>query len=243
MKLCFIPPVTLREEIMMRHPQARVQLCATAAEVYEHLRQEPVDLLVTGLLLEQDPLTFFSGCRENGRIRRILLVGGSNCLNACAQLRDRVDGIFDQHGAGIPQLADVIDETLAGRKHLGPSLAEGFDAIRLEQKKSGIILTPTEEIVLRLAGLGTEDVQAADLLGIEPSSYGKDCERLYKKLGVATRVSLALKAQDMGVVFVRKQCHYAIGLEPLLAGRARRQRGKRSARMAAGYQKNTESDL
>jgi DNA-binding NarL/FixJ family response regulator len=227
MKLCFIPPVALRKEIMMRHPQAQVRLCTTTSEVSRYLQNEPVDLLVTGLLLERDPLTFFSECRENGRIRSILLVGGSNCMNACALLRDQVDGTFDQHGASIPQLADAVDETLTGRKHLGPSLAEGLDAIRLEQKKSGIILTPTEEIVLRLAGLRIEDAQAAELLGIEPSSYGKGCERLYRKLGVPTRVCLALRAQDTGVVFVRNQCHYAIGLDALLKQRTR----KRSARM------------
>jgi DNA-binding CsgD family transcriptional regulator len=70
-------------------------------------------------------------------------------------------------------------------------------ALRLEEARDGLDLTPREEQILDLVALGKTNAEIARTLWIAPTTVRKHLENIYGKLGVRTRTAAA--ARVLGV--------------------------------------------
>jgi DNA-binding NarL/FixJ family response regulator len=108
---------------------------------------------------------------------------------------------------GLRDLATTIERVVAGERVMSPALekdamgALGRMAKRAREGaevESG--LTPRERQVLDLLGQGLTIGQIASRLGISPRTVETHVAKLYRKLGVRTRVQAISRAATLGLV-------------------------------------------
>jgi DNA-binding NarL/FixJ family response regulator len=130
-------------------------------------------------------------------------VNGSVVLDA---LRVKADGCVPKD-AGVQTIAEAI-ETVAGGGRVFPAgyereavvaLGRFAKAARTERWASET-LTPRELEVLRLLAAGSTIRQVATRTGISPRTVESHVTRLYRKLGVATRVQAIGRAASLGLI-------------------------------------------
>jgi DNA-binding NarL/FixJ family response regulator len=189
----------------------RLTVVAEAADLVEALAacaEDEPDLLVI------DPdlpgARGFEGVTalRTARPRARILVLASNVTGALVLdcLRAKADGCIDK-GAGVGPIAEAI-ETVAGGGRVFPpgyerdavaALGRFARAARTERWASET-LTPRELEVLRLLAAGLTIRQVATRTRISPRTVESHVTRLYRKLGVTTRVQAIARAASLGLI-------------------------------------------
>lgn len=106
------------------------------------------------------------------------------------------------------EIATAVREVLKGHFYVSPAVTRGVmaapvvdgvaEAPRREPPESGEALTPRELDIVRLVGLGLGNKEIAHRLGVSVPTVRTHLNRVYEKLGTASRVELALLAAQTG---------------------------------------------
>lgn len=184
-----------------------VERVETAAVATAACRAERPDLLVVDLDLP-DADGF-----------RVLFDLGEQRPSAVLVLADRADGDlvlralqlgargFVTKGDGLGDLAETIRRVLAGERAMSTALEQ--DAMRAlavmaRRAREGVEiaarLTRRERQVLELLSAGLTMGQIASRIGISPRTVETHVAKVYRKLGVRTRVQAVSRAATLGIV-------------------------------------------
>ena len=184
-----------------------VDMVETAAAATEACRSSEPELLVLDLELP-DADGF-----------RVLTDLGDGCPRSVLVLADRADGDlvlralrlgargYVTKAEGLRDLAATIRRVVAGERVMTPAHekdAMGALGRMARRAREGADveagLTPRERQVLELLGGGSTIGQIATRLGISPRTVETHVAKLYRKLGVRTRVQAIARAATLGLV-------------------------------------------
>jgi two-component system response regulator DevR len=201
---------TVRSVIVLACREAGVSVVdtvETAAAATEACRVSGPELLVLDLELP-DADGF-----------RVLMDLGDDRPRSVLVLADRADGDlvlralrlgargYVTKAEGLRDLAATIRRVVAGERVMTPALekdAMGALGRMARRAREGAEveagLTPRERQVLELLGGGSTIGQIASRLGISPRTVETHVAKLYRKLGVRTRVQAIARAATLGLV-------------------------------------------
>jgi len=187
---------------------AVVAAAETAAATTDACREHRPSLLILDLELP-----------DHGGFHVLEELEGPRLPRAVLVLSDRTDGDlvlralrlgargYVTKAEGLRGLAGTIRRVLAGERVIAPGLEQ--DAVlalgRLarrarEGEEVGVGLTTRERQVLELLSDGHTMRQIATRLGISPRTVETHVAKLYRKLGVRTRVQAVSRAATLGLV-------------------------------------------
>jgi DNA-binding NarL/FixJ family response regulator len=180
----------------------------TVAAASAACRAEHPELLVLDLELpDANGFRVLTGLEESERPANVLVLSdhadGDLVLRAL-QLGARG---YVTKAEGLRTLVGTIDRVLAGERVIAPGLAEdavlalGRMARRArEGEEVAAGLTSREQQVLALLSEGHTMRKIATRLGISPRTVETHVAKLYRKLGVRTRVQAVSRAAALGLV-------------------------------------------
>jgi DNA-binding NarL/FixJ family response regulator len=141
---------------------------------------------------------------------------------AILALSDRSDGVtvlnalrggargFVVKADGLRSIGDAIERVAGGERVIDPSLdlvarTELGRVARRARAHSGIAgsITPREREVLTLLAEGLTMRQIGSRLGLSPRTVESHVAKLYRKLGVRTRVQAVARAAQVGLIELR----------------------------------------
>ena len=121
-------------------------------------------------------------------------------------LRLGVEGYLDK-AEGLRTVADAIRRTAAGERVVDPRLEQAavmalgrFARQAREGSEVQATLTPRERQILTMISRGYTMQQVGTRLGISPRTVETHVAKLYRKLGVRTRVQAVSKAAQLGLL-------------------------------------------
>jgi DNA-binding NarL/FixJ family response regulator len=185
---------------------------ATAQALIESCRRTTPDAVVLDLdLPDGDGLDAIRTLREEGLASVIVVLtdrtDGSAVLTA---LRLGVNGYLVK-ASGLPTVGERLARALGGERVVSPELesvtiSELGRMARRAREGSEISsrLTGRERQVLAFIGRGLTMRQVATRLGISPKTVETHAGRLYRKLGVRTRVQAVARAASLGLIELRR---------------------------------------
>ena len=180
----------------------------TASAAIQACRATPPDVLILDLdLPDTDGFRVLSDLEDAERPASVLVLSdradGDLVLRA---LRLGARGYITK-AEGLQSLADSIRRVVDGERVIAPGLEQdavvalGRMARRArEGAEVAAALTPREQQVLELLSDGLTMRQIATRLGISPRTVETHVSKLYRKLGVRTRVQAVSRAAALGLV-------------------------------------------
>jgi len=184
-----------------------VDRAETAAAATEACRSSDPELLVLDMELpDADGFRVLTDL-EDVRPRFVLVLtdraDGDLVLRA---LRLGARG-YVRKAEGLRDLATTIRRVVAGERVMSPALEKdamgALGRMARRARESADVeagLTPRERQVLELLGEGLTIRQIASRLGISPRTVETHVAKLYRKLGVRTRVQAISRAATLGLV-------------------------------------------
>lgn len=190
---------------LKRHKELHIAACAVdSAEVMEILRTTPVDVGLISTNLRNGPLAGFALAREiriaHPNIRTVLLLDGSErdlvvdafragargVLNRSTELKMLCKCLYTVHQGQIWATSKELELVLDALFHTA--------GLRTVHTNAAALLSRREEQVVGLVtnGLGNRDI--ARELGLSEHTVKNHLFRIFEKLGVSSRVELALYA-------------------------------------------------
>ncbi len=137
-------------------------------------------------------------------------------------LSDRTDGTtvldalrlgargYMEKGAGLRMLGEAIMRTAAGERLIDAELEQSaalelgrFARTARERSEVDAVLTPREREILVFISEGFTMQQIANRIGISPRTVETHVAKLYRKLGVRTRVQAVSRAASLGLIDLR----------------------------------------
>ena len=183
----------------------------TAAEVADLCRRERPDLLVLDLELpDGDGLDALRALRDEGFEAPVLALtdrtGGADVLEA---LKLGVRGYLGK-ADGLRGVADAIRGIVSGERLITPDLEQAavmalgrFARQAREGSEMSASLTPREREILLMVSDGLTMQQIARRLSISPRTVETHVAKLYRKLGVRTRMQAVTRAASLGLIDLR----------------------------------------
>lgn len=99
------------------------------------------------------------------------------------------------------EIVEAVLAVAAGRTVVAPALTEGLvDQIRLRAERSGPVLTPREQEVLRGFAEGKSIPQIAGELYLGASTVKTHAQHVYEKLGVSDRAAAVAEGMRRGLL-------------------------------------------
>lgn len=169
---------------------------------------EAADVLVLDLdLPDSDGLAVLRAVRAAGFHGAILALSDlSDGTKVLAALRSGADGYLVK-GDGLRRVGAAIRTVASGGRVVDPELEHAavlelgrFARRAREGAEVGATLTPREGEILDLLSEGFTVQQIARRLGISPRTVESHVSRLYRKLGVRSRVQAISRAAALGLV-------------------------------------------
>lgn len=199
---------TLRQLTCRLFPLARVDLTSSIADASFLLTHRAVDLLLIGTqtLPDGDTLDFVSERLRQRPALRVLVIAG-HCENrVLAGLRSLpIHGIFDAATEEPGEFMVALRAVAQGIPYWSSTILERLRTAQAAPNSAFRVLTPSEQRVLSVIGDGSDDVEAAQQLGLSPGTITSVRRNLHRKLGVQHRGELVRIAAQNG--FVRFTCH------------------------------------
>jgi NarL family two-component system response regulator YdfI len=113
-------------------------------------------------------------------------------------------------GTALRNLADAVRRTAAGERLIDPDLEQGavmelgrFARKAREGSEKAALLTVREQQILEHISEGMTMHQIGTRLGISPRTVETHVAKLYRKLGVRTRVQAVARAATLGLIELR----------------------------------------
>lgn len=182
-------------------PGAALRSHGHGMEALQSLRTQPVDLLLLGLTFEDmDGVDVLNEIRLTARAVRVVLLSERRDEHVLLSLRTaRFDGAVDLFTEPVDAVKQALHRVVEGRGYISPTLRRYLiDA--LPENTSSDELTATEVRVLRVIGDGTDNLEAAQKLGISDATVQTHRRNIMRKLRVPTSAKLVREAVRLGVV-------------------------------------------
>lgn len=181
---------------------------ATAEDAYDQIRAlkrrtGAIVLVGLGLSRERDAFWLIRTIREQFPTAVVVACGANSDKKAISRaLFTGADGFVDK-GSPPTEFFDVLERCAAGEVVIGGAEADSIgdmaDAID-QQKDNQSTLTERERQVLQVAAEGLTARQIGDRLGLSERTVTTHLGRIYRKLGVSTRVAAISSATRSGLV-------------------------------------------
>lgn len=185
-------------------PQAQTSLATTVDSAAKLLAAGNIDLLVTGLGhgIEGDVLELLLWwVNQRPNSHRVLVITAERQYRMLDALRRLgIAGVFDASHDQPERLATALEQVGSGARYWSPSLLEFMVHARRHSTPLSSLLTAGEQVVLSVVGDGSDDVAAANQLGISPATVSTVRRDLHRKLGVQHRGELIRVAAQHGFV-------------------------------------------
>jgi DNA-binding NarL/FixJ family response regulator len=138
---------------------------------------------------------------------RILILTGSEDPTALFEARKAgVDGFMEKDGwiGDLPRAIEAVHDgtwSFSAQQHQTSNL-ELLRQVASARERSRVVssLTPRELHVLRLLAEGATNRQAAARLGLSQRTVESHIAKLYRRLGVSTRVQAVVQATRLGIL-------------------------------------------
>lgn len=162
-----------------------------------------VILVGLGLAGEKDSYWLIRSLREQYPTAVVVACGAHSDKKAISRaLFTGADGFVDK-GSPPEEFFDVLERCAAGEIVIGGEEADSIgamaDAID-QQAENQPTLTDREREVIQVAALGLTARQIGDRLGLSERTVTTHLGRIYRKLGVSTRVAAVSSATRSGLV-------------------------------------------
>jgi DNA-binding NarL/FixJ family response regulator len=181
-----------------------VARCRDGHETLRALRQHRPDLLILDIKMPgRDGLSVLQAIREEGLpTETILLTAALDDDQLLDAVRLGVRGVVLKESAPR-MIINAIREVRAGGSYMeGRAVSRALqklvrrdDAVRDAEKQ----LTPRELEIVRLAASGARNRDIAERLSITEGTVKIHFHNVYEKLGIDSRVALAMWARDQGL--------------------------------------------
>lgn len=138
--------------------------------------------------------------RKDPAARVVVLTAGLSDEALVALIRQKVDGIVFKHGSEA-ELLKAIDEVSAGRRYVDSGLME--KAFELVSRGDGATyealagLTGRERAIVELAATGLRNREIGQELDMTEGTVKVYLHNVYRKLGIAGRVELAVLIHNL----------------------------------------------
>jgi DNA-binding NarL/FixJ family response regulator len=190
--------------ILRVFPQAQISLATTVEATAKLLAAGSIDLLVTGLGhgIEGDVLELLLWwVNQRPNSHRVLVVTSDRQYRMLDALRRLgISGVFDSSHDHPERLAAALEQVGSGARYWSSTLLEFMLHARKNSTPLSSLLTAGEQVVLSVVGDGSDDVSAANQLGISPATVSTVRRDLHRKLGVQHRGELIRVAAQHGFV-------------------------------------------
>lgn len=193
----------LRDALSRLIHEPQIQRVTTLAAAQAALEKHAAyGMLVCGVgFREGDALSWLTKVTAKGLARRILVVTARKEPWLHVALRDLpIHGVFNAFEGGMDALGQALRVVASGGYYLSPSFRELLhrpDDISTQLFRQ---LTIKEQLVLSVIGDGSDDLEAADRLGMSRAAVRSHRKRLHIKLGINHKGELIRKAVRFGFV-------------------------------------------
>ena len=176
-----------------------VASCVSGQSAIEAIRREPPDVAVIDLNMpEVNGLAVLAAIVAEGLpTRTVLLTASTSDHHICEAVSAGVHGLVLKEGA-CDTLLQCLREVTVGRRWLPQEIVEPAVDRRAERQQAGRLmlseLTKRELEVVQLVGAGLANRAIADTLGLSEGTVKVHLHRIYQKLGIENRASLAVLA-------------------------------------------------
>lgn len=196
----------LAERMRAVVPTITIVAVALVQLIMEALAVEPADLLLATDLSfpDGDVLDLIFGLAASRRsVRRFMVVTAEKALHPLIALRKlSVDGVFDPDSEGLDEFGRSFEALNRGLRYWSRSVSVALENQYTASNSVWRLLTPTEMLVLAVVGDGSDDGEAAGMLGLKPATILSVRKELHFKLGVRHRGELIRRAFQYGIVGV-----------------------------------------
>lgn len=193
-------------QVLNRHSGLNVVGQAESAEqVINQIKAQRVDVLLLTPVLEDGPSTGLTVLQQIRKIsaatKTVILIEESETHLVVPSFRAGARGVFSAAKDGIKQLCRCVKKVHDGQvwansEQLG-LVMEAFSQttpLRIVDAKGTELLTKREEDVVRLVERGLTNKDIASELRLSEHTVRNNLFRIFDKLGVSSRVELALYA-------------------------------------------------
>ena len=192
----------LRRMIEVEADWQVIATCRSAAHAIEIIENEPVGLVVLDLRMrEMSGLELIRHIRgRRPELAILVMTADINNEELAAVMRYRVNGIVLKEQAPAV-LLECIRMATGNTYFMDRNLVNALDRFReraFEYDTRLRALTPREIEVSRLAAIGLRSREIGDELRISLGTVKLHLHSIYRKLGISTRVELAILAKEQG---------------------------------------------
>lgn len=176
-----------------------VASCVSGQSALEAIRREPPDVAVIDLnMSEVNGLAVLAAIVAEGlTTRTVFLTASTSDLHICEAVKAGAHGLVLKDGA-CDTLLQCLREVTAGRRWLPQEIVTPAVDRRIEWQKAGRVmlseLTKRELEVVQLVGVGLANRSIGNTLGLSEGTVKVHLHRIYQKLGIVNRASLAVLA-------------------------------------------------
>lgn len=196
----------LFSRVLNRHAKFRVVACAASVnEVLQAVRATPPDVALISTVLEDGSLSGVLALRQMNEIcssiKGVILSEGTEAQLIVSVFRAGARGVFCLKRDGIEKLCRCVERVHEGQ--VWASSAELLHVLRafsqcaqtrILDAKGAPLLTKREEDIVRLVEQSLTNRQIAQSLHLSEYTIRNNLFRIFDKLGISTRVELALYA-------------------------------------------------
>lgn len=189
---------------------ATVEVYQKGFDALDAIQASVPDLFIGGVNVEDmDGLEHFEPFID-GKLPILILTSHKDARTFSLLRNIRYDGIYDAREDGLENLHTAIQEALAHRLYVSPSI------IPLLKKPKNITLdtlTDKEQIVLSTIGDGSDDQEAADKLGLSYRTINTHRKTIMGKLGLHHKGQIMCYALQQGYVHITPQGVFRPGFQ------------------------------
>lgn len=170
-------------------------------DALESIQAEPPDLYVAGVKIDDmDGLEHLEPFIDTSL--PILVLTSRKETRTFEMLRSvRYDGIYDGYAEGLDNLPTALQQVLQRRLYVSPTMV---DHLKRPKNITLDALTDKEQVVLSVIGDGSDDLQAAQKLGLSPHTVNTHRKSIMAKLGMHHKGQIMLHAVQEGYVWVTR---------------------------------------
>lgn len=182
-------------------PHSQLEVHCLAGKLLEDLHEHPADIVLLGLIFEDmDAVEILRQINQQGLARHTMIISGRWEEHILLALRKaRFNGAIDTTSEPIETVQQALRGMLEGNFYISTTLRP-YLIDELPDADGMRELTEGEIRVLRVIGNGSDNQEAAELLGLSEATVQTHRRNIMRKLKVSTSAKLVHEAVRLGIV-------------------------------------------